>query len=111
MGVSLSMRAAVLLLVVLCCLAPVVLCQSDVDGLKTDPSRTLLQTAEPQQRTPGGLVGNIGSGLFVLIFFGILSIIGCIAADTRAYPGVIRFGIAFLYFGLLIILLALPKKR
>merc|ERR1711988_1523805 len=57
------------------------------------------------------LVGGIGVGLFSLLFIGAFSCVGCVAAEATENPGVLRAGITFLYFSLVVILIALPKKR
>merc|ERR1711998_232564 len=74
-------------------------------------SRVLLQQTAAEPREPGDLVGAIGTGLFLLILFGVIGIVGCLAAETNPYAGVIRFGFAFLWASLLTVMLVLPKKR
>merc|ERR1712124_88852 len=70
-----------------------------VDPENVDPRRTLLQTSDI--REPGGLVGNIGSGLFSMIVLAFFSICLCLMAEANSEsPGVLRCIVLTLYFAL-----------
>merc|ERR1712070_406864 len=82
-------------------------------ALGSPASRTLQQAAEDAtvSREPGGLVGNIGVGLFLIILFGAFSVVGCLFSEGSENPGLIRFGIGLLYTVFVILLFVLPKKK
>lgn len=79
-----------------------------------DDSATTTTTTTSSIVEPGDLIGSgssaIGAGLFCLILFGALGIVGCAAADGTEHPGPLKFLVGLLYLVVVLIIFLTPKK-